>query len=91
MNRSANQIRPITTRNIPTLTHTLSLQSDMTCPTHWGHLGAVRCQIVVAPPRLIPRHPSFVGRRKKGVLSHPVTGLIIGCRHEQRILRRGYF
>ncbi len=78
MYRSANQISEITTKNIPILTHILSLQSDMTCPTHWEHLGAVRCQIVVAPPRLIPRHPSFVGRRKNGVLPHPVTGLIIG-------------
>jgi hypothetical protein len=45
--RSANQMSVITTMNIPTLTHTLSLQSDMTCPTHRGRLGAARCQIVV--------------------------------------------
>ena len=48
--RKANQIRPITTRNIPTLTHALSLQSNMICPTHRGRLGAAQRQIVMVPP-----------------------------------------
>jgi hypothetical protein len=78
--RSANQISAITTMNIPTLTHALSLQLDMICSTHRGRLGAARCQTVAAPPRLIPTcersfaspaNHSLVGRRKKGVLPHP--------------------
>ena len=37
VNRSANQIDPITTRNIPTLTHAFSLQYDTICPNHREH------------------------------------------------------